>query len=56
MAPIIFLFLMSAFAETLEEVWREKGIKVVTVQTVSEADFADGKGEIKSHSAQQYAS
>jgi hypothetical protein len=56
MAPVLFLFLMSAFSETLEEVWKEKGIKVVTVQTASEADFADGKGAIKSHNARQYMS
>ncbi len=42
---------MSTFSETLEEVWKDKGTKVVTVQTASEAGFDDGKGAIKSHSS-----
>jgi hypothetical protein len=32
MAPVLFLFLMSAFAETLEVAWKEAGIDVCTVQ------------------------
>jgi hypothetical protein len=35
MAPVLFLFLMSAFAETLEVAWREAGIEVCTVQSVT---------------------
>ena len=35
MAPVLFLFLMSAFAETLEVAWREAGIEVCTVRSVT---------------------
>ena len=56
MAPVLFLFLMSAFAKTLETVWKEEGIEVVTVQTVEEQDFLDGKGAIKSHTIEEYTS
>ena len=31
MAPVLFLFLMSAAAETLEPAWRQAGIDVLTV-------------------------
>ena len=31
MAPVLFLFLMSAAAETLESAWKQAGIKVLTV-------------------------
>jgi len=31
MAPVLFLFLVSAFAETLEVAWKEAGIDVCTV-------------------------
>jgi hypothetical protein len=31
MAPVLFLFLMSAFAETLKVAWKEAGIDVCTV-------------------------
>jgi hypothetical protein len=31
MAPVLFLFLMSAFAETLEIEWKAAGINVCTV-------------------------
>ncbi len=34
MAPVLFLFLMSAFAETLKAAWREAGIEVCTVHSV----------------------
>ena len=56
MAPVLFLFLMTAFAETLEVVWRENDINVVTVQSMSETDFESGKGAIKSHTPAQYMS
>ena len=35
MAPVLFLFLMSAFAETLEVAWKEAGIDVCTVRSVT---------------------
>jgi hypothetical protein len=34
MAPVLFLFLMSAFAETLKTEWKNAGIGVNTVQSV----------------------
>ena len=43
MVPVLFLFLMTAFAETLEMVWKEQGIKVVTARSVTEEDFKEGK-------------
>ena len=56
MAPVLFLFLMSAFAETLEIEWKNQGIGVVTVQTASEEALLEGKAAIKSHSIKQYTS
>jgi hypothetical protein len=31
MAPVLFLFLMSAAAETLKSAWKQAGIEVLTV-------------------------
>ena len=56
MAPVLFLFLMSAFAEILEIEWRAAEIPTVKVRTVSERDFAAGKGAIRGHSRSQYTS
>ena len=56
MAPVLFLFLMTAFAETLEIVWKEKGIEIVTIQGVTEQDFEAGNGCVKSHLIPQYTS
>ena len=56
MAPVLFLFLMSAFAESLEIVWQQSGIDVATVRSVSERDFEAGTGVIKSHRPKQYLS
>jgi hypothetical protein len=36
MAPVLFLFLMTAFAETLELEWKRENIKVVTVMTAAD--------------------
>ncbi len=36
MAPVLFLFLMTAFAETLEIVWREKEIPILSVMMASD--------------------
>jgi hypothetical protein len=47
MAPVLFLFLMTAFAETLETVWREKGIPILKVMTASDDNMI--KGKICSH-------
>ncbi|KAL7527574.1 hypothetical protein ACHAXR_002020, partial [Thalassiosira sp. AJA248-18] len=54
MAPVLFLFLMTAFAEVLEIVWKENNVEVVTVDSVSQADFDSGIGAIKSHTPSQY--
>lgn len=56
MAPVLFLFLMPAFAETLEEEWKRHEIEVVTVETASSVDLEAGKGVIKSHTPDQYKS
>ena len=56
MAPVLFLFLMSSFAETLAIVWKQNDIEVVTAQTASMEDFDNGLGAVKSHSPKQYQS
>jgi hypothetical protein len=42
MAPVLFLFLMTAFAETLKIVWREKGIPILSVMTASDDNLING--------------
>jgi hypothetical protein len=42
MAPILFLFLMSAAAETLKIAWKQAGIKVLTVAHSPDEDLATG--------------
>jgi hypothetical protein len=44
MAPVLFLFLMSAFAETLESEWKSAGIEVCTVRSVVGTQLANGEG------------
>ena len=44
MAPVLFLFLMSAFAETLEVAWKEAGIDVCTVRSGTGIRLTAGKG------------
>ena len=58
MAPVLFLFLMNAFADSLEKIWEDKGLKKVQVQHVSDDDFEDGKRNIavKSHVESQFGS
>jgi hypothetical protein len=43
MAPVLFLFLMTAFAETLEIVWKQQDIPVLSVMTAAGDDLIDGK-------------
>ena len=43
MAPVLFLFLMTAFAETLEIVWRQQEIHIVSVMTAKGKNMIDGK-------------
>jgi hypothetical protein len=47
MAPVLFLFLMTAFAETLEMEWKRENPKVVTVMTASD-DLIE-HGQLCSH-------
>jgi hypothetical protein len=54
MAPVLFLFLMSAFAETLEAEWRTEGIDVCTVRSITGAELAAGKGKIRGHLPKEY--
>jgi hypothetical protein len=43
MAPVLFLFLMIAFAKTLKIVWREKEISILSVMTASDDNLINGK-------------
>ena len=56
MAPVLFLFLMSAFAESLDAIWEENGLEKVELKRPSKEDFENGKGIIKSHKPSQYKS
>jgi len=46
MAPVLFLILMSAFAETLEVAWKEAGIDVCTVRSVTGTRLTAGNRKI----------
>ena len=54
MAPVLFLFLMTAFAETLEIVWRQQEISIVSVMTAKGDNMIDGK--ICSHTPTMFKS
>jgi hypothetical protein len=54
MAPILFLFLMSAAAETLKIEWKQAGIKVHTVAHSSDEDLATGC--LRGHTPKMYNS
>ncbi len=56
MAPVLFLFLMSAFAKTLENEWKNAHIKVCTVRSVIGLKLAAGEGQIRSHLPKEYMS
>ena len=56
MAPVLFLFLMSGFVESLDALWEENGLEKVKLKRPSEDDFENGKGIIKSHKPSQYKS
>jgi hypothetical protein len=43
MAQALFLFLMTTFVETLEIVWRQQEIPILSVMTISEENLIDGK-------------
>jgi hypothetical protein len=46
MAPILFLFLMSAFTKTLESEWKNARIAACTVRSVVSSKLATGKGRV----------
>jgi hypothetical protein len=54
MAPVLFLFLMTAFAETLEIVWKEWDIPILCVMTTVNEHIAEGK--ICSHTPAMFKS
>jgi hypothetical protein len=54
MAPVLFLFLMTAFAKTLETVWREQAIPILRVMTASNDNII--KGKICSHTPAMFNS
>jgi hypothetical protein len=54
MTPVLFLFLMSAFVETLEVAWKEAGIDVCTIRLVIGARLTAGIGKIRGHSPKEY--
>ena len=56
MAPVLFLFLMSAFAETLEAEWKRAGIGVCTVQSFVGQSLTSGKGKLRGHLPKEYLS
>jgi len=43
MSPVLFLFLMTAFAQTLELKWKTVGIPILSVMTAGDKHLADGK-------------
>jgi hypothetical protein len=54
MAPVLFLFLMTAFAETLEIVWKAMDIPVLSVLTAADEHIAEGR--ICSHTPAMFCS
>ncbi len=54
MAPVLFLFLMTAFVETLELVWKQQDIPVLSVMTAAGNNLIDGK--IFSHTPAMFQS
>ncbi len=54
MAPVLFLFLMSAAAETLKIEWKQAGIKVLTVAHSPNEDLATGC--LRGHTPKMYNS
>ena len=56
MAPVLFLFLMSAFAKTLKTEWKNAGIEVCTVKSVIGSQLANGGGKLRGHLPKDYLS
>ena len=49
MAPVLFLFLMLAFAELLEAEWKREQIGVCTVRSYVGSYLTSGKGKLRGH-------
>ena len=49
MAPVLFLFLMSAFAETLKIEWKASEIDVCTVRSIVGRKLRLGEGKVRGH-------
>jgi hypothetical protein len=56
MAPILFLFLMSAFDKTLESKWKNTRIAACTVRSVVGSKLVAGKGRVQGHPPKEYLS
>jgi hypothetical protein len=56
MAPVLFLFLMSAFAETLETEWKNVGTGVCTVCLVDGQKLAFIESKLHGHLPKEYLS
>jgi len=56
MAPVLFLFLMSAFAETLEAEWKREQIGVYTVRSFVGSSLTSGKEKLRGHLPKEYLS
>jgi hypothetical protein len=54
MAPVLFFFLMTAFAETLVIVWKQQEIPVVSVVTATGENMINGR--ICSHTPTMFKS
>ncbi len=54
MAPILFLFLMTAFAETLEIKWQKQNIKVCTAMMSGDEHIS--RGQLSSHTPKMFSS
>ncbi len=53
MAPVLFLFLMTVFAKTLEIVWKQQGIPILNVMMTTDDELS--KGRICSHTPEMFS-
>ena len=56
MAPVLFLFLMTAFAESLEKEYDRNNIKKIELHWASDKDFDNWNAILKSHKPNQCSS
>jgi hypothetical protein len=56
MAPLLFLFLMSVFAKTLETEWKNAGIGVYMVQSGIGENLLAGEAKLRGHLPKDYLS